>query len=217
MRVRFEPTIFGYEPDVRSFLCIKLTQHIKKARKNSQVLNSIRQGFSIDSSQKKCKNFRSGKMKKLFLYSVLFLFVFSCAKPTVVNIVLPEDNELNCQQLENAVAESQKIKRDAEYAKEGTGGNVARLLLFWPAWAQTLHNADVAIQAANDRNYHLLNIMKKKNCSGIDKVEAQITNTTISTNSTNNITGQLKELKKMYESGDLTEEEYQKAKKKILE
>ena len=59
--------------------------------------------------------------------------------------------------------------------------------------------------------------MKKKNCSGIDKVEAQITNTTISTNSTNNITGQLKELKKMYESGDLTEEEYQKAKKKILE
>ena len=41
----------------------------------------------------------------------------ACAKPTVVNIVLPEDDKLNCEQLENAVADSQKIKRDAEYAK----------------------------------------------------------------------------------------------------
>ena len=157
------------------------------------------------------------KFQGILVLIVSVFLLYACAKPTVVNVVLPGDEKLNCEQLENAVAESQKIKRDAEYAKEGTGGNVARLLLFWPAWAQTLHNADVAIQAANDRNYHLLNIMKKKNCSGIDKVEAQITNTTISTNSTNNITGQLKELKKMYESGDLTEEEYQKAKKKILE
>ena len=43
-----------------------------------------------------------------------------------------------------------------EYAKEGTGGNVARMILFWPAWAQTLHNADKAILAANDRNHHLI-------------------------------------------------------------
>ena len=33
------------------------------------------------------------------------------------------------------------------------------VMLFWPAWAQTLHNADIAIQATNDRNYHLINIM----------------------------------------------------------
>ena len=86
----------------------------------------------------------------------------SCAKPTVVSVVVPGDDKLNCEQLEISVAETQKIKKDAKYAKEGTGGNMTRLLLFWPAWAQTLHNADVAIQAANDRNYHLINIMKKK-------------------------------------------------------
>ena len=104
-------------------------------------------------------------MKKLLGIVVLGISIIllnSCAKPTVVNVVLPGDNELNCEQLENAVAESQKIKREAEYAKEGTGGNVARVLLFWPAWARTLHNADVAIIAANDRIYHLFNIMKKK-------------------------------------------------------
>ena len=150
----------------------------------------------------------------IIVFGICIILLNSCAKPTVVNVVLPGDDELNCEQLENAVAESQKLKREAEYAKEGTGGNVTRLLLFWPAWAQTLHNADVAIMAANDRIYHLFNIMKKKKCGGVDKIEAQITNTATSIN---NITGQLKELKEMYKSGDLTEEEYKKAKKQILD
>ena len=154
------------------------------------------------------------KLLRILLLGISIILLNSCAKPTVVNVVLPGDNELNCEQLEDAVAESQKIKREAEYAKEGTGGNVARLLLFWPAWAQTLHNADVAIIAANDRIYHLFNIMKKKKCSMVDKIEAQITKTATFTN---NITEQLKELKEMYKSGDLTEEEYKKAKKKILD
>ena len=153
-------------------------------------------------------------MKKfigILVLSISIILLNTCAKPTVVNIVLPGDNELDCEQLENAVAESQKIKREAEYAKEGTGGNVTRLILFWPAWAKTLHNADVAIRAADDRIYHLFNIMKKKRCDGTGKIEAQITKTEIS------ITEQLKELKEMYKSGYLTKEEYKKAKKKILD
>ena len=153
-------------------------------------------------------------MKKfvgILVLSISIILLNTCAKPTVVNIVLSGDNELDCEQLENAVAESQKIKREAEYAKEGTGGNVTRLILFWPAWAKTLHNADVAIRAADDRIYHLFNIMKKKRCDGTDKIEAQITSTEIS------ITEQLKDLKEMYKSGYLTKEEYKKAKKKILD
>ena len=153
-------------------------------------------------------------MKKflgILILSISIILLNTCAKPTVVNIILSGDNELNCEQLENAVAESQKIKREAEYAKEGTGGNVTRLILFWPAWAKTLHNADVAIRAADDRIYHLFNIMKKKRCDGTDKIEAQITSTEIS------ITEQLKDLKEMYKSGYLTKEEYKKAKKKILD
>ena len=150
----------------------------------------------------------------ILVLSLCIILLDACAKPTVVNVVLPEDEKLNCEQLENAVAESQKIKREAEYAKEGTGGNVTRLILFWPAWAQTLHNADVAIMAADDRIYHLFTIMKKKECSSVNKIESQIINTATSTN---NITRQLKELKEMYKSGDLTKEEYKKAKSKILD
>ena len=118
-------------------------------------------------------------MKKflgILILSISIILLNTCAKPTVVNIVLSwRLASWIVDQLENAVAESQKIKREAEYAKEGTGGNVTRLILFWPAWAKTLHNADVAIRAADDRIYHLFNIMKKKKCDGTDKIEAQIT------------------------------------------
>ena len=56
--------------------------------------------------------------------------------------------------------------------------------------------------------------MKKKKCKGVDNINAQITNTTISAN---NVAGQLKILKEMYDAGDLTKEEYTKAKKKVLD
>ena len=135
-----------------------------------------------------------------------------CAKPTVINVVMPGDDKLNCEQLENAVAESQKIKREAEYVKDGTGGNLARAMLFWPAWAQTLHNADVAIMAADDRNYHLIKLMKKKKCKGVDTINAKIVGVT----DKNNVVSQLKDLNEMYKSGVLTKEEFEMAKKKVL-
>jgi len=73
-----------------------------------------------------------------FLHFLLILlhiiFLYSCAKPTVVDIVLPEDKKLNCEELENEIAETQKIKKDAEFTKQGTGGNITRMMLFWPAW-----------------------------------------------------------------------------------
>ena len=154
------------------------------------------------------------KFQGILVLIISVILLYACAKPTVVNVVLPGDEELNCEQLEVAAAESQKIKREAEYAKEGTGGNITRVILFWPAWAKTLHNADVAIRAADDRIFHLFKIMKKKSCSNVNKIEAQILNIK---NTQVTITQQLKELKEMYKSGDLTKEEYKKAKKKILD
>ena len=155
-------------------------------------------------------------MKKFFVTLVLcssLILLNLCAKPTVVNVVIPGDEKLNCEQLENAVAESQKIKRDAEFAKEGTGGNMTRMILFWPAWARTLHNADVAIMAADDRIYHLIKLMKKKKCKGVDVINAKIEE---DKKSSNNIAEQLKDLNDMRNSGVLTDEEFEIAKKKTL-
>ena len=78
--------------------------------------------------------------------------------------------------------------------------------------ATTFYNADKAIRAANDRTYHLLKIMKSKDCKNIDLVNSEILKS-----STNTIAGQLNLLRELYKSGDLTKEEYSKAKRKVLE
>jgi hypothetical protein len=152
-------------------------------------------------------------LSRILILNIIIILLYSCAKPTVVKIVLPEDEKLNCKQLEVQIDETIKIKKEAEYAKEATGGNLTRAILFWPAWAQTLHNADVAIMAANDRNYHLISLMKKKDCANLDKMDAEVTN---SKSLKSNIAQQLKDLKNLYDNGDLTKEEYKKAKNKVL-
>ncbi len=143
---------------------------------------------------------------------IIFFFLIGCATPEVVNVKDPLDDKKNCNELESSVAEAQKFKRDALFEKENTGGNIARMILFWPAMATTFHNSDKAIRAANDRTFHLLKIMKKKNCKNIDLVNSEILK-----NSTQTIVGELKMLKDLYKSGDLTKEEFTKAKKKVLE
>ena len=125
---------------------------------------------------------------------------------------MPGDEQLNCEQLKDGFAETRRFKQEAEAVKEvNTGGNTTRALLFWPALLKTLHNADVAIRAANDRGYHLVNIMKNKNCKDADKLFSELTKTDIIT-----ISYEIKRLNKLYKSGVLTLEEYEQAKKKVL-
>ena len=153
------------------------------------------------------------RKSEIFFIFMLF-FLASCAKPTVVEIIQTNDDKLNCEELKAEIAESQKVKEEAEFSKD-SGGNIARIILFWPAWARSLHNADEAILAANDRKHHLIKTMKKINCKDADMFEAKIKDTN-STSSQNNIAEQLKILKELYDSGDLTKEEYIKAKEKVI-
>ena len=157
------------------------------------------------------------KLLDIFILSGIILILNSCAKPTVVEIVQPNDDKLNCEELKTEIAEVQKIKEEAVFSKD-SGGNYARVILFWPAWAQSLHNADEAILAANDRKHHLIKIMKKKKCKGAEKLEANIKVKPATTTSVSqeNIAQQLKTLKELYDAGDLTEEEYKKAKDKVI-
>ena len=154
----------------------------------------------------------------IFRLSVVILILNSCAKPTVVEIIQLNDDKLNCEELKTEIAEVQKIKEEAVFSKD-SGGNYARIILFWPAWAQSLHNADEAILAANDRKHHLIKIMKKKKCKGAEKLEANIKDKPATTTSVSqeNIAEQLKTLKELYEDGHLSDEEYTKAKKKIID
>ena len=150
--------------------------------------------------------------------NVLILIVFlnfSCAKPLVVETIQPGDDVLNCKELKQEIEEAKKIKQEAELSKS-SGGNFARAILFWPAWAQSLNNADDAILAANNRSFHLIKVMREKNCPGADNLEVNIIDKPKNVAETN-IADQLKTLKELYEDGHLSEEEYTKAKKKIID
>lgn len=111
-------------------------------------------------------------MLKKFLI-ILPLFLFACAKPTVTQIMLPGDNELSCGELKNSYAEANRFIKEAEEVKGVTGGNTARALLFWPAILGSYSNANEAIAAANSRKVHLMNLMEKKECTGLENLRLQ--------------------------------------------
>ena len=46
-------------------------------------------------------------MKKILI--LIFFFVYSCAKPTVVEITQPDDGLLNCKELKQEIEETNKI------------------------------------------------------------------------------------------------------------
>ena len=158
-------------------------------------------------------------MKKLLVILLTgFVFLNSCAKPTVVDSIMPGDEELNCGGLKNAVAEAQRFIRDAESVKGGTGENITRGIFFWPAIVQSYSNANEAIAAANSRKVHLFNIMNDRKCKGVGELVVQTT--TIlqeeTKSSKENLAQELKDLAELHKSGILTDEEFSKAKSKIL-
>ena len=158
-------------------------------------------------------------MKKLLVILLTgFVFLNSCAKPTVVDSIMPGDEELNCGQLKNAVAETERFKREAENVKGGTGGNITRGIFFWPAIVQSYSNANEAIAAANSRKVHLFNIMNDRKCKGVGELVVQTT--TILQEETkiskDNLSQELRDLAELHKSGILTDEEFSKAKSKIL-
>jgi len=110
------------------------------------------------------------KIIKNIVIPSAFLVLGACAKPTVVEVVMPGDEDLSCPELRNAYAETQNYKRAAGGEKGFTTGNVVRGIVFWPAIIGTNTNSNEAIQAAESRSVHLINIMRSKGCDGINNL-----------------------------------------------
>ena len=157
-------------------------------------------------------------MKKVVIILILglnLILLNSCAKPTVVNITLPGDNELNCEKLEDALEDSQAFRKKAMEATGATVDNQLRGVFFWPALMMTYANAHEAIMAASERSIHLINIMAKKNCKNLDTILLQIQNT-FRVQTLKDLNETYKSLNELYKSGALTESEFIAHKKKVL-
>ena len=157
-------------------------------------------------------------MKKFII--ILFLafnliLLNSCAKPTVLNITLPEDEKSSCEKLEKGVANAQDFRRKALAVTGNTAQNQVRGFLFWPALMMTYVNAQEAIVAANERTVHLINIMQDKNCENASKVVNRIAGTP-RIQTLKDLSETYKSLNELYKSGGLTEDEYKTQKRKVL-
>jgi|TARA_B110001452_G_C15228584_1_gene425726 hypothetical protein len=102
-------------------------------------------------------------MKKVFF--LLFLFCISCASPTVINVIGPNDNKLNCKELSSEIAKANKYANEAQAAKKmDKPHNIGALLFFIPGMGMTMKNIEEASRAAKDRAIHLNKIKEKNNC-----------------------------------------------------
>ncbi len=104
-------------------------------------------------------------MKKILTLFTLFLFIASCATPTVVNVIGPNDNEMNCKELSSEILKANQYADEAQKAKKtGTPHNLGAILFFLPGYGVTLKNIDEATKAAKERALHLNKLKEKKGC-----------------------------------------------------
>ena len=104
-------------------------------------------------------------MIKLFSILSLFLICASCATPTVVNVIGPNDNSLNCKELSAEIVKANQYADKAQEAKKmSKPHNVAALLFFFPGAGLTMKNVEEAATAAKDRALHLNKLKEKKDC-----------------------------------------------------
>ena len=104
-------------------------------------------------------------MKKFFSILSLFLICTSCANPTVINVIGPNDNKLNCEELSIEISKANQYADKAQEAKKmNKPHNIGALLFFLPGAGVTMKNVEEAAKAAKDRALHLNKLKEKKNC-----------------------------------------------------
>ena len=102
-------------------------------------------------------------MKKISAILSLFLICSSCATPTVVNVIGPNDNKFTCKELSEEIAKANQYADEAQEAKKaGKPHNVGALLFFFPGMGFTMHNVEEASKAAKERALHLNKLKEKK-------------------------------------------------------
>jgi hypothetical protein len=104
-------------------------------------------------------------MKKLSIILSLLLICNSCATPTVINVIGPNDNKLNCEELSAEIIKANQYANEAQEAKKmKKPHNIGALLFFFPGAGITMKNVEEASVAAKERALHLNKLKEKKDC-----------------------------------------------------
>ena len=104
-------------------------------------------------------------VKNTLTFLILFIFIISCATPTVINVIGPNDNELSCKELSTEISKANQYADEAQAAKKGgKPHNIGAVLFFLPGLGFSMANIDEASKAAKERAIHLNKLKEKKNC-----------------------------------------------------
>ena len=104
-------------------------------------------------------------MKNTLALLTLFLFTVSCATPTVVNVIGPNDNKFSCKELSLEITKANQYADKAQAAKKADKPhNIGAILFFIPGLGFSMANIDEAAKAAKERAMHLNKLKEKKNC-----------------------------------------------------
>ena len=149
---------------------------------------------------------------KNFFYIISLLVLVSCAGSAthdVVSAYQSKDGSLTCSEIDKEIVRAQVIIDGVNEDKLGiSGADIMDGLLYFPfnmiAKSQNYKNS---LSAADKRIERLENLKKDKNCKETSQEMAK---------TKSSLTQELKELTKMYKSGDLSKKEYEKAKNKLL-
>ena len=70
-------------------------------------------------------------MKNILSFLSLFLICVSCASPTVVNVIGPNDSSLSCKELSAEIAKANQYADEAQKAKKtGNSHNIGAILQY---------------------------------------------------------------------------------------
>ena len=104
-------------------------------------------------------------LNKTIISFFLLLLLNSCATPTVINVIGPNDNKLNCEELSMEITKANQYADEAQEAKKmGNPHNIGALIFFLPGMGVTMKNVEEASKAASERALHLNKLKEKKNC-----------------------------------------------------
>ena len=104
-------------------------------------------------------------IKRITILISLVYFLNACATPTVINVIGPNDNKLNCEELSLEIARANQYADEAQEAKKmNKPHNIGAILFFFPGAGITMKNVEEAVKAAHDRALHLNKLKEKKDC-----------------------------------------------------
>lgn len=152
------------------------------------------------------------KILSLFFIAILLNGCAGSAQHEVVSANRSGDRDLTCKQLDAEIVRAQVIIDGVNQDKNDVSGAdwVDGLLWFPFNLIAKQQNYKNSLQAADRRIENLERIKEKKNCDRGAANKAAIKA------KSSGIVSELNKLTEMYKAGDLTKNEYEKAKKELL-